>query len=225
MVQSRSQRGCRRRCPPSPRRVTLCGPRWQVAPGVGQAVRRQDGDWEPAREDTLVTPALTLPPDAPPRRHRGAFPSVHLADTASTAIVVRPPATLGVRDRKARVRSLQAEGVDFIPGRKRATGLLTSERRGARAETASFIRRHKTFILVLAVITIASITVGTASGTFSAITTWANPNWSAQSQSQLAPTPTPPRTRYHQRRALRSYVRLRYPERTRSRSLGPSSND
>jgi len=153
----------------------------------------QTANWELAREDTLVTPALTLPPVA---RHRADTEArslaIHLADTASTAIAARPPATLGVRDRKARVRSLRAEGVDFIPGRELSPRFVPRRRGQARAaETAGFIRRHKTLIFVLAMITIVSITVGTASGTFSAINTWANPDWSAANRSQPAPTATP----------------------------------
>jgi hypothetical protein len=173
-----------------------------------QPYGEQPATWETEREDTLVTPALTLPPVSRRRADTEARALARRLDDASdsgavaprdselssTALAPRQPMTLGVRERKARVRSLRAEGVDFIPGRKLSSRFSVRLRREGvpkSAETASFIRRHKTLILILAMITIASITAGTATGTFSALNTWANPDWSSINQSQIAPTPTP----------------------------------
>jgi hypothetical protein len=132
----------------------------------------------------LIEPALTL---TPVRRR---------SDTEARALVTRPPTTLNVRERRARVRALHALGVVFIPGRKltrRVVPWAMRERVAQGVETSSgLLRRHKSLLVALVALTIVSGAIATATGTFSALGAWANPNWAVTNGSHIAPTPTPP---------------------------------
>src|SRR5262249_38979081 len=118
------------------------------------------GSWQngPERLGTAVEPAVTRAPGA---RRR--------ADTAARALpTYQPTRTLGVRERIARARRLQAEGVVYIPGKRMTRRLVpraVRERIAQSFERASFVRVHKHVIFLAASLTILLGTVLGGTGT------------------------------------------------------------